>query len=127
MPLDVMIVDDSAAIRKILQRVLVQADVPLGKVHEAGDGLEALEKLKGALKDASVGLILSDINMPNMDGLQLLSALKAEDGLKQIPVIMVTTEGSSTKVMEAVSLGAAGYVRKPFTAEQIKEKLAGLV
>jgi two-component system chemotaxis response regulator CheY len=123
MPLDVMIVDDSAAIRKILQRVLVQADVPLGKVHEAGDGLEALEKLR----DAAVGLILSDINMPNMDGLQLLSAIKAEESLKQIPVIMVTTEGSSTKVMEAVSLGAAGYVRKPFTAEQIKEKLAGLV
>lgn len=123
MPLDVMIVDDSAAIRKILQRVLVQADVPLGKVHEAGDGLEALEKLKSA----GVGLILSDINMPNMDGLQLLHALKAEEDLKQIPVIMVTTEGSSTKVMEAVSLGAAGYVRKPFTAEQIKEKLAGLL
>jgi two-component system chemotaxis response regulator CheY len=123
MPLDVMIVDDSAAIRKILQRVLVQADVPLGKVHEAGDGLEALEKLKAA----GVGLILSDINMPNMDGLQLLSALKAEDNLKQIPVIMVTTEGSSTKVMEAVSLGAAGYVRKPFTAEQIKEKLSGII
>jgi two-component system chemotaxis response regulator CheY len=123
MPLDVMIVDDSAAIRKILQRVLVQADVPLGKVHEAGDGLEALEKLKAA----GVGLILSDINMPNMDGLQLLSALKAEDSLKQIPVIMVTTEGSSTKVMEAVSLGAAGYVRKPFTAEQIKEKLSGII
>lgn len=123
MALDVLIVDDSAAIRKILQRVLVQADVPLGKVHEAGDGLEALQKLKAE----SVGLILSDINMPNMDGLQLLSAVKAEDSLKQIPVIMVTTEGSSTKVMEAVSLGASGYVRKPFTAEQIKEKLSGLI
>ena len=123
MSLDVLIVDDSAAIRKILQRVLVQAEVPLGRVYEAGDGVEAL----ACLKDVSVGLILSDINMPNMDGLQLLSALKAEEGLKQIPVIMVTTEGSSTKVMEAVSLGAAGYVRKPFTAEQIKEKLAGLV
>lgn len=123
MALDVLIVDDSAAIRKILQRVLVQADVPLGKVHEAGDGLEALEKLK----EQGVGLILSDINMPNMDGLQFLNAVKAEDGLKDIPVIMVTTEGSSTKVMEAVSLGASGYVRKPFTAEQIKEKLAGIL
>lgn len=123
MPLDVLIVDDSAAIRKILQRVLVQAHVPLGRVHEAGDGLEALEKLK----EQRVGLILSDINMPNMDGLQLLNAVKADTGLKEIPVIMVTTEGSSNKVMEAVSLGASGYVRKPFTAEQIREKLAGIV
>lgn len=123
MALDVMIVDDSAAIRKILHRVLVQADVPLGAVHEAGDGKEALEKLKSA----SVGLILSDINMPNMDGLELLSALKGQEETRSVPVIMVTTEGSSSRVMEAVSLGAAGYVRKPFTADQIKEKLAGLL
>lgn len=123
MALDVMIVDDSAAIRKILHRVLLQADVPLGAVLEASDGKEALEKLKSA----SVGLILSDINMPNMDGIELLSALKAQEQTKGVPVIMVTTEGSSSRVMEAVNLGAAGYVRKPFTAEQIKEKLTGLI
>jgi len=123
MALDVMIVDDSAAIRKILHRVLIQADVPLGTVLEAGDGLEALEKLKSA----RVGLVLSDINMPNMDGLELLKALKAQDTTRAVPVIMVTTEGSSSRVMEAVNLGASGYVRKPFTAEQIKETLAGLM
>ena len=123
MALDVLIVDDSAAIRKILQRVLHQAEVPLGQVHEAGDGLEALEKLK----TNKVGLILSDINMPNMDGLQFLSELKASEEWKHVPVIMVTTEGSQAKVMEAVNLGAAGYVRKPFTADQIKEKLTGLI
>lgn len=123
MALDVLIVDDSAAIRKILQRVLHQAEVPLGQVHEAGDGLEALEKLK----TNKVGLILSDINMPNMDGIQLLSELKASEEWKHVPVIMVTTEGSQAKVMEAVNLGAAGYVRKPFTADQIKEKLTGLI
>jgi two-component system chemotaxis response regulator CheY len=123
MPLDVLIVDDSAAIRKILQRVLRQAEVPVREFYEAGDGAEALEALKG--KD--IGLILSDINMPNMDGLQLLGHLKGNDALKNVPVIMVTTEGSQAKVMEAVQLGAAGYVRKPFTAEQIKEKLSGLI
>jgi two-component system, chemotaxis family, chemotaxis protein CheY len=123
MPIDVLIVDDSAAIRKILQRVLRQAEVPVRDFYEAGDGAEALEVLKG--KD--IGLILSDINMPNMDGLQFLSQLKGIDNWKNVPVIMVTTEGSQAKVMEAVQLGAAGYVRKPFTAEQIKEKLTGLV
>ena len=123
MPLDVLIVDDSAAIRKILHRVLVQAQLPLGKVHEANDGREALQKLLAE----PVGLILSDINMPNMDGIELLSALKALDSYKSVPVLMITTEGSQEKVMQALQLGAAGYVRKPFTPEQIKEKLAGLV
>ncbi len=124
MPVDIMIVDDSAAIRKILQRVLYQAEVPVGKIFEANDGAEAIE----VLKQNQVGLILSDINMPNMDGLQLLSLLKAAGSShKDTPVVMITTEGSQAKVMEAVNLGAIGYVRKPFTAEQIKEKLVGLI
>lgn len=123
MVLDVLIVDDSAAIRKILQRVLVQADVQLGTVHEASDGHEALEKLK----TGKVHLILSDINMPNMDGLELLAKLRQQESLHSVPIIMVTTEGSQNKVLQALQLGANGYVRKPFTAEQIKEKLAGLI
>lgn len=122
-PLDVLIVDDSAAIRKILQRVLRQTDLPLGEIHEAGDGSEAVD----LLKDRKFGLILSDINMPQMDGLQLLARIKEMEHLKQVPVIMITTEGGQGKVMEAVQLGATGYVRKPFTAEQIKEKLAGVL
>ncbi|HME06522.1 MAG TPA: response regulator [Bryobacteraceae bacterium] len=121
--LDVLIVDDSAAIRKILQRVLRQTDIPIGKVMEAGDGVEAL----AALKDEKVGLILSDINMPNMDGLELLRKLKASPEWKDLPVVMVSTEGSQNKVLEAVGLGAAGYVRKPFTADQIKEKLTAIL
>ena len=123
MPLDVLIVDDSAAIRKILHRVMMQAEVPLGKVHEASDGMEALEKLKSA----KVGLILSDINMPNMDGIEFLSKLKSDAAFKSVPVLMVTTEGSQAKVLQALELGANGYVRKPFTAEQIKEKLTGII
>jgi len=123
MPVDVLIVDDSAAIRKILQRVLRQTDIPIGDVIEAGDGVEALR----ALNERHVHLILSDINMPNMDGLQLLAQLKQHEKWKSVPFVMVTTEGGQGKVIEAVQLGAAGYVRKPFTAEQIKEKLAGLI
>ena len=122
MPVDVMIVDDSAAIRKILHRVLLQADVPLGKVIEAGDGVEALEKLKST----KVGLILSDINMPNMDGLQLLAQIKSSGQWPDLRVVMITTEGNQARVLEAVGLGAAGYVKKPFTADQIKEKLLSL-
>lgn len=122
-PLDVLIVDDSAAIRKILTRVLRQTDLNLGEIREAGDGTEAIE----ILKTRTFGLILSDINMPQMDGLQLLARIKAQEHLRQVPVIMITTEGGQGKVMEAVQLGATGYVRKPFTAEQIKEKLSGVL
>ncbi len=71
--------------------------------------------------------MLSDINMPNMDGLQLLSEIKSRAEFKALPVVMITTEGAQNKVLEAVNLGAAGYVRKPFTPEQIKEKLVGIV
>ena len=121
--LDVLIVDDSAAIRKILQRVLRQTDLSLGEIQEAGDGSEAVE----ILKTRPFGLILSDINMPQMDGLQLLARIKEMDHLRNVPVLMITTEGGQGKVMEAVQLGATGYVRKPFTADQIKEKLAGIL
>lgn len=122
--MDVLIVDDSAAIRKILQRVLRQAEVPIDEVFEAGDGVEALATLKAK---STVGLILSDINMPNMDGIQFLTQVRAIPEWASVPIVMITTEGSQNKVMEAVQLGASGYVRKPFTADQIKEKLTGLM
>jgi two-component system chemotaxis response regulator CheY len=120
---DVLVVDDSAAIRKILTRVLRQTGMAIQTIHEAGDGQDALE----LMAQHRIDLVLSDINMPKMDGLQLLGALKASPQWHNIPVVMITTEGGETKVAEAVRLGAAGYVRKPFTADQIKEKLVGLL
>ena len=119
MDLNVLIVDDSAAIRKILVRVLSQTDLPIKNLHEANDGSEALKILEAH----EVSLVLSDINMPNIDGIELLTKIRAEPKWKQTSVVMITTEGSQAKVMEAVQLGAKGYVRKPFTAEQIKEKV----
>ncbi len=120
---DILVVDDSAAIRKILQRVLRQTGMAIRAIHEAGDGQEALE----LMKSTSIDLVLTDINMPKMDGIQLLAAIKVAPAWRNIPVVMITTEGGETKVSEAVRLGAAGYVRKPFTADQIKEKLAGIL
>jgi two-component system chemotaxis response regulator CheY len=92
-------------------------------IYEAGDGQEALE----VLKSKRVDLVLSDINMPKMDGIQLLAAIRGTPQWSAVPVVMITTEGGETKVGEAVRLGAAGYVRKPFTADQIKEKLTGIL
>jgi two-component system chemotaxis response regulator CheY len=120
---DVLVVDDSAAIRKILQRVLRQTGMAIRTIHEAGDGQEALEVMNAH----PVDLVLTDINMPRMDGLQFLASVKASAHWRHVPVVMITTEGGETKVGEAVKLGAAGYVRKPFTADQIKEKLAGIL
>ena len=122
MALNLLIVDDSPAIRKILQRVLIQADVPVGTIYEAGDGLQAIQ----ILESKSINLILTDVNMPNMDGLQLLGRVKAHPEWKDLPVVLITTEGGQAKVMEALHLGAAGYVRKPFSADQIRDKLRGL-
>jgi two-component system, chemotaxis family, chemotaxis protein CheY len=119
---DFLVVDHSAAIRKILQRVLRQTGVPIGNVYEASNGKEALS----LLETTSVDLILSEINMPEMDGLQLLASLKTSTRWRHIPVIMITTEGSAIKVADAGRLGAAGYLRKPFSAEQIKDKLTGI-
>ncbi len=120
---DVLVVDDSAAIRKILQRVLRQTGMAIRNIYEAGDGQQALE----LLSSNPVSLVLTDINMPKMDGLQLLGAMKASEAWRSIAVVMITTEGGEAKVGEAVKLGAAGYVRKPFTADQIKEKLVGIL
>lgn len=119
--MNVLIVDDSVAIRMILQRALRRTELPLEQVFEAGDGCAALE----ILKTEKVSVILSDINMPNMDGLQLLAALKSSEQWTAVPVVMISTESSQTKVMEALRLGAKGFIRKPFVPDEIHDKLAG--
>jgi len=123
MALNILIVDDSTAIRKILLRVLRQTGLLIGEVFEARDGLEALE----IVKSHPLNLVLSDINMPNMDGLALLAELKGSEVWRSLPVVMITTEGSEEKVGQAIRLGSAAYIRKPFTAEQIQEKISALL
>ena len=122
MPLNVLIVDDSSAIRMILRRVMTKCELPIGNVTEAGDGVEALAKMQ----TDDVGLVLCDINMPNMDGIEFLERVRADDTYKAVPVVMITTEGSAERVTRALELGANGYIKKPFTADQIKEKVSGL-
>jgi two-component system chemotaxis response regulator CheY len=103
--------------RKIVERSLRQAGIDLKQVLEAGNGAEALT----VLQDNPVDLILCDINMPVMDGLEFVKQLPAVGNAKGVPVVMITTEGSEAHVVQALSLGARGYIRKPFTAEQVKE------
>jgi two-component system chemotaxis response regulator CheY len=114
-----LIVDDSSVMRKIVERSLRQAGIELAKVFEAGNGAEAL----GVLKENQVDLILCDINMPVMDGLEFIKQLPGVANAKDVPVVMITTEGSETHVVQALSCGARGYIRKPFTPEQVREQV----
>ncbi len=115
----VLIVDDSSVMRKIVERSLRQAGIEIDKVFEAGNGAEAL----AVLRDAKVDIILCDINMPVMDGLEFVKQLAGVANAKGVPVVMITTEGSEGHVVQALSAGARGYLRKPFTADQVKEHI----
>jgi two-component system, chemotaxis family, chemotaxis protein CheY len=112
-----LIVDDSSVMRKIVERSLRQAGIELEKVHEAGNGAEALEVLRANQLD----LILCDINMPVMDGLEFVRQMGTVENARGVPVVMITTEGSESHVVQALSSGARGYIRKPFTPDQVRE------
>lgn len=118
---NVMIVDDSSTMRKIISRSLRQAGLPVDDIYEAGDGIEGLSALEGK----TVALILSDINMPNMDGLEFVKAVRAK-GIT-VPIVMITTEGGEDILREAMTNGATDSIKKPFTPEQLNEKLGGLI
>lgn len=118
-----LIVDDSSVMRKIVERALRQAGLDPLVVHEAGSGVEGLDILKAN----QVDLILSDINMPSMDGLEFLRQVRAQNLAPGVPVVMITTESSEEHVKQAILAGAQGYIRKPFTAEQVKLRVLPLV
>jgi len=118
-----LIVDDSSVMRKIVERSLRQAGLDPLVVYEAGNGAEGLDMLKAK----PVDLILSDINMPSMDGLEFLRQIKAQNLAPGVPVVMITTESSEEHVKQAILSGAQGYIRKPFTAEQVKERVLPLI
>ncbi len=118
--LSVLIIDDSSVMRKIVERSLRQAGLKLDRVMEADNGADALNMVQGG----AIDLIFSDINMPKMDGIEFLRQVRATEGAKAIPVLMITTDGTEPKVMEAISLGARGYIRKPFSSDQVRQQVA---
>ena len=122
-PLRTLIVDDSSVMRKIVERALRQSGIPVGKVMEAGNGSQALD----VLRQQKVDLVLCDINMPVMDGLDFMRQLRTLDNAQGVPVLMISAEGSESHVMEAIACGARGYVRKPFTPDQMKRQVLPLL
>jgi two-component system chemotaxis response regulator CheY len=124
----VLIVDDSAVMRKVVERALRQSGLELSDVLQAGDGEEALGRLREVQTlGEEVDLILTDINMPGMDGLEFVEQRKTEELALRAPVVMITTEGSEALVLRAIAAGAKGYICKPFTAEQIKARVVPLL
>lgn len=123
MAFNVLIVDDSKVMRSVLKKAIMMCGFNVGELLEAGDGQEALT----VLKDNWVDLVLTDYNMPVMDGLQLIEEMKKDEILSKIPVVVVTTEGSEEKIKTFMDKGASDYLQKPFTPEQIKTKLNRLV
>ncbi len=113
----ILVVDDFSTMRRILKNILRQ--IGYQEIEEAEDGQAALAKLKVEKFD----FVVTDWNMPNMTGLELLQAMRAEPALKDVPVLMVTAEAQQDNVVQAVQAGVNNYIVKPFTAETLKEKI----
>ena len=119
MAYNILIVDDSFPMRAVIKKVIKASGFDIGQLFEAGNGKEALQFLNEQWLD----LVLTDYNMPDMNGLELLDAIKQNETLMDIPVVIVTTEGSDQRVETFLRQGAAAYIKKPFTPEQIKSQL----
>lgn len=116
--MNVLVVDDAATMRRIVRGLL--RELGLKNIREAEDGAVALESLKTQKAD----LVVSDWSMPNMTGIELLREIRADDGLKDIPVLMVTAESKKENIMEAVQAGVNNYIVKPFNSQTLEEKLS---
>jgi len=123
MSLRILIVDDSPIIRAVIEKNIRMSDLPVDQCLHAGNGQEALDQLSGQWVD----LAFIDINMPVMNGVELIERMKADDLLKTIPVVVASTEGSQTRIDKLRELGIAGYLRKPFTPEQFKEQITAIL
>jgi two-component system, chemotaxis family, chemotaxis protein CheY len=119
MAFTVLIVDDSPAMRSFVKRVLDLSGFDMSTCHEAENGKEALE----VLGNEWVDIILTDINMPVMNGEEFVQAVSANDALRSIPVIVVSTDRTDDRVRQMMALGAKGYVKKPFQPEELRESL----
>ncbi len=113
----ILVVDDFSTMRRIVKNILKQLGYE--NIDEAEDGAQAYSKLQGGDFD----FVVSDWNMPNMDGLELLKKIRSDERLKALPVLMVTAEAEKEKVITAIQAGVNNYVVKPFTAEVLKEKM----
>jgi two-component system chemotaxis response regulator CheY len=123
MAFHLMIVDDSAAMREFIARVITLSGLEVGRCVQAANGQEALDLLRTNWID----IILTDINMPVMNGEQFVSCVKADETLRCIPVLVISTDGSEHRIQRMMALGAKGYVQKPFSPEVLRTSMEQLL
>ncbi len=123
MAYNILIIDDSTTARSVISKTLEMAGVPVGEVYFAENGIKALQ----ILKNEWVDLAFTDINMPEMSGMELVQTMSEDDELREIPIVVVSTEGSQTRIDELRSHGIRAYIRKPFTPEELKQVVDNLM
>jgi len=117
MSFNILVVDDSETVRAVIAKTLRLAGVPVNELYQAGNGQEAL----AVLSEQWVDLVFSDINMPVMTGIEMIEKMQQDENLKSVPVVVVSTEGSKTRIENLIEQGVRAYIRKPFTPEILKE------
>lgn len=123
MSFSILIADDSEIIREVLERTIHMTKISFDKIHKAANGSEALT----ILNDQWIDIVFTDIHMPIMGGIELIKTMRKSPELKDTPVVVISTEGSSTRIGELKSLDIKGYLRKPFTPESIRDTLAAIL
>mgnify|MGYP006290034947 CR=1 FL=1 len=123
MAYDILVVDDSETVRAVVAKTLRLAGVPLNTLHQAGNGQEGL----AVLGEHPVDLVFTDINMPVMSGVEMVERMQQDPGLRAVPVVVISTEGSRKRMEELKEKGVRAYVRKPFTPEGLKEVVDSLL
>ncbi len=117
MSLNILIVDDSSLTRKAIKRIIDMIDLDADQILEAGNGSEALQ----IISEEQIDLVLADLNMPVMSGMEMIYHMRGDEATKYIPVIIVSTESSITRVEKFLAEGVRNYLHKPFTPEKLKE------
>jgi two-component system chemotaxis response regulator CheY len=123
MALNILIVDDSTLTRKAIKRIIDMLDLEIAEMVEAENGREALEKLE----ETRIDLVLADLNMPEMGGIEMIYHMRGNEDTKYIPVVVVSTESSTTRIEGLLADGAKDYLHKPFTPEEFKEVITRVV
>ena len=119
MAYDILMVDDSRTVKAVIAKSLTLAGIPVKSLSEAGNGREGLE----ILRSRHVDIVFADLNMPVMGGMEMVAEIKADDSLKSIPIVVISTEGSEARIQELRERGAAAFLRKPFRPEMLKSVL----
>lgn len=123
MSYNILVVDDSETVRNVIAKTLALSNAPIGAIHQAANGQEAIV----CMREQAIDLVFTDINMPVMSGIAMVQAMRATPDTRDIPVVVISTEGSRTRIDELLAAGVQAYIRKPFSPEMLGEVVQQLL